>query len=118
VAEIPEATPTTDSRPPWDVRTVCLLGTFIVVAAVLHAMISMDERSNQPLHVGTVSGDVHVRESPTRVSHQKFGGCQVECFESFVVVYVDKTKQPTWTGNYVKVIPWSKIEYMTLDEWK
>lgn len=109
---------TNDSPPKLDVRPVCILGGFIVVAAVIHALISLGGSPNQPIHVGTISGDVHVRTSPTSVSHLKLGGCRIECFESIVVVYIDKEKQPTWTGNYVKVIPWSKIEYMTLEQSK
>lgn len=81
----------------------------------MHALISLGGSANKPICVGTVTGDVHVRTSPTSVSHLKLGGCRVECFESIVVVYIDKEKQPTWTGNYVKVIPWSKIDHMTLE---
>jgi hypothetical protein len=97
-----------------DLRHALVVGTFMVIAAVLHACISGGSASATPLHVGTILGDVHVRSSPTSVSHHKLGGCRIECFESFVVVYIDKEKQPTWTGNYVKTIPWSKIEYITL----
>ena len=97
-----------------DLRHAVVLGTFLVIAAVLHACISSGNASATPLHVGTILGDVSVRSSPTRVSHHKLGGCRIECFESFVVVYIDKEKQPTWTGNYVMTIPWSKIENLTL----
>lgn len=113
MSEEPEKKSISDWWQSSDLRQVIVFGTFVVIAAVLHACLS-GGRELMPLHVGTILGDVHVRSSPTSVSHLKLGGCEVECFESFVVVYIDSEKQPTWTGNYVKTIPWSKIEYMTL----
>ena len=89
-----------------------ILGAFIVVAAILHALLSAEHP--QPLHVGTVSGEIHVRRDANSVAHLKCSGFKIECHESFVVVYVDKEKEPTWTANFVKTIPWSKIEYLTL----
>lgn len=88
-----------------------LLGAFILVAAISHALLSVDRP--QPLHVGIVQGDIQVKRA-NGISHLKCNGFKVECYESFVVVYVDREKVPTWTGNFVKTIPWSKIEYMTL----
>ena len=67
----------------------------------------------KPLRVGYVQGDLLLRE-PNGIAHSKCDGFKVECYESFVVVHVDREKQPTWTGDYVLTIPWSKIEHMTL----
>lgn len=89
---------------------VILLGAFMVVAAVAHALLAP---SSRPLQVGTIVGELHVREA-NGIAHLKCNDCRVECYESFVVVYIDREKQPTWTGNYIKTIPWSKIEHMTL----
>ncbi|MFK7737074.1 MAG: hypothetical protein AB8B50_13645 [Pirellulaceae bacterium] len=89
-----------------------VLGAFIVVAAISHAILSA--KPPQPLLVGTVSGDIHVRQDANSVAHLKCNGFKIECHESFVVIYVDKEKEPTWTANFVKTIPWSKIEYLTL----
>jgi hypothetical protein len=66
-----------------------------------------------PLHVGYIQGDVLIREQ-NGIAHLKCDGFKVECYDSFVVIHVDRAKQPTWTGNYVLTIPWNKIEYMTL----
>lgn len=89
-----------------------ILGAFILVAAISHALLGAERP--QPLHVGVVSGDIEVRRDPTSVVHLKCDGCKIECYESFVMVYVDKEKAPTWNANFVKTIPWSKIEYLTL----
>lgn len=110
-----ETTPSVESRPPRDLRSVCVLGACLIIAAVLHARLPRSSSTSQPIHRGTVVGDVHVRESSTRVSHLKLGGCRAECYETFVVLYIDKSKQPTWTGNFIKVIPWTKIEHLTLE---
>ena len=90
------------------------LGTLIFIAAVSHALISRTSgTATQPLFVGTISGELLVRET-NGVAQLKCNGFKIGCYESFAVVYVDREKEPTWTGNFVKTIPWSKIEYMTL----
>ena len=110
-----ETTPPLAPRLPRDLRSVCVLGACLIIAAVLHARLQRSSSPSQPIHSGTVVGDVHVRESPTRVSHLKLGGCRAECYETFVILYIDKSKQPTWTGNFIKVVPWSKVEHLTLE---
>lgn len=91
-----------------------ILGVFVVVAAACHAFISSSiAEKTSPLHVDTVIGDISVR-SRQGVSHLKCNGFKIECYESFVVIYVDKEKEPTWTGNYVLTYPWSKIEHLTM----
>lgn len=115
MADTPETMPTAEARPRQDLRSVCVLGACLIIAAVLHAWLPRSSGTSQPIHIGTVVGDVHVRERPTRVSHLKLGGCRAECYETFVILYIDKSKQPTWTGNYVKVVPWSKVEHLTLE---
>jgi hypothetical protein len=77
-----------------------------------HPGVFQVSRPNQPC-VGYIQGDLLKREQ-NGISHSKCDGFKVECYESFVVVYVDSAKQPTWTGNYVLTIPWNKIEHMTL----
>jgi hypothetical protein len=84
---------------------------FILVAAMAHAFVSKSRPT--PIHTGYVQGEVWVREA-NGIAHEKCNGFKVECYDSVVVVYIDKKKEPTWTGNYVKVIPWSKIELLNL----
>jgi hypothetical protein len=94
------------------------LGIFIVVAAVSHALLSTRMvAATPPLRVDTVVGDILVREQ-VGVAHHKCNGFKIECYESFVVVYVDKKKEPSWTGNYVLTFPWSKIEHLTMAGYK
>ena len=38
----------------------------------------------------------------------------MELYDTFVLVYIDKQKAPTWTDNYVLPISWRQIESMTL----
>lgn len=91
-----------------------ILGIFIVVAAASHALLgSRIAATTPPLHVDTVVGEILVREQGG-VVHHKCNGFKIECYESFVVVYVDKEKEPTWTGNVVLTYPWSKIEHLTM----
>jgi predicted Ser/Thr protein kinase len=75
--------------------------------------LSPKQSEPKPLRVGYIQGDLLIRE-PNGIAHSKCDGFKVECYESFVVVHVDSKKQPTWTGDYVLTIPWSKIEHMTL----
>ena len=96
-------------------RNTITLGVFIVAAAVSHAAISSRTvATSKPLYVGTVFGEIHISEREGVISHHKCDGCRIECYESFVVVYVDRTKVPNWTGNYVLPSPWSKIAHLTL----
>jgi serine/threonine protein kinase len=89
-----------------------------VICNVLGILIGLTLHPRQqpelkPLQVGYIQGDLLVRER-NEISHEKCDGFKAECYESFVVVYVDSVKQPTWSGNYVLTIPWNKIEHMTL----
>lgn len=88
----------------------------IVLGFALHATIPLIvvPLHHSPLYAGYIQGEVWVRESPSSVAHEKCNGFRVECYESFVVIYVDCKKEPTWTGDYVLTIPWHKIENMTL----
>jgi hypothetical protein len=95
---------------PWIIAGAILLG------AILHAGIPLviGPRPQAPLHVGYVAGDIMVREGPNSTAKEQCNGCRVECYETFVLVYINRQKVPTWTDNYVLSIPWSKIEYMSL----
>lgn len=96
-------------------QNTIILGIFIVAAAVSHAAISSRTVvTPKPLHVGTVVGEIHTNEREGVISHHQCDGCRIECYESFVVVYVDRSKVPSWTGNYVLTYPWSKIVHLTL----
>ena len=91
--------------------TAIILGLLILVAAIAHALMSTDRPV--PIQKGRIVGEVWKQEA-NGVAHLKCNGFKVECYESLVVIHVDKTKEPTWTGNYVLTIPWEKIEYLTL----
>ncbi len=91
-----------------------ILGIFIVLAAASHSLLSSSIAATvPPLHVDTVIGEIHVREQGG-VVHHKCNGFRIECHESFVVIYVDKQKEPTWTTNVVLIYPWSRIEHLTM----
>lgn len=106
--------PTSISPALFPLKSTVIFGLFIIVAAVAHAMItSRVSTTVGPLHVGVVVGDVLVREQGS-VAHHKCNGCRIECYDSFVVVYIDRIKVPSWTGDYVLMYPWSKIEHLTL----
>jgi hypothetical protein len=66
-----------------------------------------------PIKTGYVQSDV-LKKADNGIETLKCNGFKVECYDSFVVIHVDKAKEPTWTGNYLLVIPWSKIENLTL----
>jgi hypothetical protein len=90
-----------------------LLCILIGFAHFPQKQLSQTQSEPRPLRVGYIQGDLLIREA-NGIAHSKCDGFRVECYETFVVVHVDRTKQPTWTGNYVLTIPWSKIEHMTL----
>ena len=97
-------------------RSATVLGVFILIAALTHVGVSsvLPRAGPKPLHVGYVEGDITYRINPTTTGHHKVNGCKVECYENFVVVYVDKAKEPTWHDNYVLTIPWRNVESMLL----
>ena len=102
------------SPQPLALTNTMILGVFIVIAAASHALLSSRVvATTPPLHVDTVVGEILVREQGG-VAHHKCNGFKIECYESFVVIYVDKEKEPSWTGNYVLTYPWSKIEHLTM----
>ena len=106
----------TTSRPPQQFALLnsVILGVFIVAAAAAHALLSSRTAAVAlPLHVDTVVGEIQVRVQGG-IAHHKCDGFKIECYESFVVIYVDKDKEPSWTGNYVLTYPWSKIEHLTM----
>jgi hypothetical protein len=94
---------------------VLLLAASCTLLGILigFGLLSPKQSEPKPLRVGYIQGDLLIRE-PEGIAHSKCNGFKVECYESFVVVHVDSKKQPTWTGDYVLTIPWSKIEHMTL----
>lgn len=91
--------------------TAVILGLFILVAALAHALVAKNQPA--PIRRGTVVGEVLKQESDG-IAHLRCNGFKAECYESLVVIHVDKAKEPTWTGNYILTIPWSKIEHLTL----
>jgi hypothetical protein len=94
-------------------RTVvaAMLGALVVGAAWF--LTALAQPAPRPIREGFGVGAISVREKDY-TTELKCNGCKVECFDRFVVVHVDKSKEPTWTDNYIKVIPWEKIESMTL----
>ena len=100
-----------------------IIGVCIMAAAVVHAALCRTgatasepgytvERPT-PIKTGYVQGQIWKRESDG-VAHLKCHGFKVECYDSIVIVYVDRQKEPTWSANIVLTIPWDKIEYLTL----
>jgi hypothetical protein len=96
-------------------RQALIIGLCVLVAAAGHTAVTafVPEPKPRPLSEGYGVGSMAVREKDA-VAELKFNGCKVECYDQFVVVHIDKAREPTWTGNYIKVIPWEKIEHMTL----
>src|SRR5262245_25453713 len=100
---------------PMCVRSAVVLGCFLVAASVLHVGLSAAwPWAAKPLRTGYVSGDIVYRIDATATGTHKADGFRVACYDAFVLVYVDKAKQPTWTGNYVLAIPWHRVESLTL----
>ena len=97
-------------------RSAVVLGVFILIAALAHVGLPsvLPRAGPKPWHVGRVQGDIVYRIDPTKTSLYKANGCKVECYDNFVVVYVEKALKPTWTDNYVLTIPWRQVEGMTL----
>ncbi len=98
------------------VRSAAVLGCLLLAAALLHAGLSAvcSRPAAKPLHTGSVQGDIVYRINANTTGTHKANGFRVECYDTFVIVYVDKQKEPTWTDNYVLVLPWHQIESMTL----
>ncbi|MBX6313055.1 MAG: hypothetical protein IRY99_09100 [Isosphaeraceae bacterium] len=94
----------------------------IIIAALLGAvsvgtiwlMTALASKSApRPIREGYGVGSMTIQEKDY-FTEPKCNGCKVECFDRFVVVYIDKSKEPTWADSYIKVIPWEKVESMTL----
>ncbi len=92
-------------------KQALVLGVCLIVAAIGHSVASTLLAGRSPLAVreGYATSSLHVQEIEG-ISELKCKGCKVECFDRFVVVYVDRAREPTWTGNYILVIPWDKIK--------
>jgi hypothetical protein len=88
-----------------------VLGIFVLVAAIGHALLVRP--TPRALVSGYVQGDVWKQEG-NGIAKLKCNGFKVELYEAFVVIHVDKSKEPTWTGDYVLTIPWNKIENLTM----
>ena len=88
-----------------------LLGILIGAAVIGHALLMRS--APKALVSGFIAGDVWKEESDG-ISKLKCNGYKAELYDAFVVIYVDKSKEPTWTGDYVLTIPWSKIEHLSL----
>jgi hypothetical protein len=87
------------------------LGAFVVGLAWF--LTALAPPAPRPIREGYGVGAISVREKDY-TTELKCNGCKVECFDRFVVVHVDKAKEPTWIDNYIKVIPWDKIDSLTL----
>lgn len=87
------------------------IGACLVIAAILHALISSGYHG--PIKTGYAQGEI-LRMDHNEISHLKCNGCKVECYDSFIVVYIDREKEPSWTDNYLLTIPWDKVEHLTL----
>lgn len=92
-----------------------IIAIAILAGAALHPVLLLiaPAPAPAPLHVGYVQGEIHRREA-SGVAHLKCHGFRVELYDAFVLVFVDKSKEPTWTDNYVLTIPWDQVEHMTL----
>ena len=88
-----------------------VLGVLILIAAIAHALVAKNHPA--PIQRGRVVGEV-LKQEANGIAHLKCDGFKAECYESLVVIHVDKVKEPSWTDNYVLTIPWSKIEHLTL----
>ncbi len=88
-----------------------ILGVFILVATFCHALLV--KPAWKPLASGYIQGEVWKQE-PGGIAKLKCNGFKAELYDSFVVIHVDKSKEPTWTGNYVLTLPWNKIEQLTM----
>ncbi|MHC4406489.1 MAG: hypothetical protein ACYTG0_43240 [Planctomycetota bacterium] len=92
-----------------------IIAIAILAGAALHPVLSLivPTPAPAPLHVGYVQGEIHRREA-NGVAHLKCDGFRVEIYDTFILVFVDKSKEPTWTSDYVLTIPWHQVEHMTL----
>ncbi|MBW3542314.1 MAG: hypothetical protein KY476_18765 [Planctomycetes bacterium] len=91
-----------------------IIAAAIVVAAALFTVLPLVmPASAAPLHVGHIQGELLRREG-TATAHLKCDGFRVELYDTFILVFVDKSKEPTWTDNYVLPIPWEQVEHMSL----
>ena len=88
-----------------------VLGVFILIAAIGHALLVRS--TPKALASGYVQGEVWKQEL-NGIAKLKCNGFKVDLYDAFVVIHVDKSKEPTWTGNYILTIPWNKIEYLTM----
>jgi hypothetical protein len=95
-------------------RSAVIIGVFVLLAVVVHAGVTALQPKPRPLHTARVSGAITYRIDANTTSQHKADGCRVELYDTFVLVYIDKQKAPTWTDNYVLAIPCRQIENLTL----
>lgn len=88
-----------------------ILGVFILISTLCHALLV---RPNpKPLASGHIQSEVWKQETDG-IAKLKCNGFQADLYDTFVVIHVDKSKEPTWTDNYVLTVPWNKIERLTM----
>jgi hypothetical protein len=90
-----------------------LCGAAIWLVNAFASTIVSPDHNLKPIVTGYGVGSISVREKDY-TTELKCDGCKVECFDRFVVITIDRTKEPTWTDNFTKVIPWDKIDSITL----
>ena len=97
-------------------RAITFVGVCILLAAVLHAFASnrhktaSEERQfAEPIQTGRAAMDISTAEPSGGSSTLSCKDCLIECYETHVVVHLDREKAPTWTENYVVVVPWSDV---------
>ena len=88
-----------------------VLGFFILISSVCHALLV--KPTPTPLTTGYIQGEVWKQERDG-IAKLKCNGFKAELYGSFVIIHVDRTKEPTWTDNYVLTIPWDKLEQLTM----
>ena len=97
--------------PRWTIIAAILGGVSVGIIWLVAAIAQGPDP--KPICEGYGVGSMTIREKDY-FTELKFDGCEVECFDRFVVIHIDKAREPTWTDNYIKVVPWEKVEHMTL----
>jgi hypothetical protein len=90
-----------------------ILGVSILMAAISHGLLVRS--APKALISGHIAGEVKVlKREPGGISNYNCNGFKAELYDAFVVIHVDKSRESTWTGNYILTIPWNQIESLTL----
>jgi hypothetical protein len=101
-------------------RSTIGFGICVVLSALGHGrhglLVKLSSTAIRPLPLvsGYIQGEVWKREDGGGIAKLRCNGFHAEFYETFVAIHVDKSKEPTWTDNYVVTIPWSKVEHLTL----